>query len=71
MAEPVTYHLAGMRGWWSLWQENETQPIFQTGRKLEAVARARALARENGARLIIHSQSGAIKTDRTFPHTAG
>lgn len=66
MTSRLTYHLAGVRGWWSVWQEHQTMPVFQARNKLEAVSRARALAKQNGARLVIHSETGEIKADLAF-----
>ena len=66
MSLRVTYHLAGKRGMWTLWQEGKTEPVFQARSKPEALLKARALAKQHLARLLIHSEEGRLRSDQTF-----
>jgi hypothetical protein len=66
MTNRTTYHSAGKRGRWNVWQEGETQPVIQTRTKREAILKARALAQQRLARLLIHSESGTVSTYQTF-----
>ena len=66
MSQRPTYHLAGKRGCWTLWQEGVTEPVLQTTNKREAMAKARELAQQRLARLLIHSEKGGVAIDFTF-----
>lgn len=66
MSQRPTYHLAGKRGWWSLWEDGVTDPVFQTRKKREAIEKARALAKQRLARLLIHHEKGGVALDLTF-----
>jgi hypothetical protein len=65
MSRRPIYHLAGRRGSWTLWQEGETQPVFQARSKPEALLKARELAKRHLARLLVHSR-GRLRQDLTF-----
>lgn len=66
MSERLTYHLAGKRGSWSVWHEGQTQPVLQTRTKREEIDKARALAKQCLARLLVHHEKGGVVLDLTF-----
>ncbi len=66
MSVYITYYVAGIRGSWNVWKEGQTQPVAHLSSKPAAVAHARALAKRNGARLLIHTLSGTITNDHNY-----
>jgi hypothetical protein len=67
----ITYHLAGKRGRWKVWRQEQTEPVLHIRTKEEAVARARALAKRDGAQLLIYTQRGTVKSHHDYGRRSG